>query len=546
MRRIAATLVLLAAVGTFAVLTWGAGSGAENKPAYWIELDNAFGLTPGSDFKIAGVGRVGKVTEEKVDLRTHKALIHVQLNQGGFSPIKTDVTCETRPQSLIGEYFIDCNPGRNQTVLKPGATIPVNRTFSTIPADLVNNVLRLPQRERLRILLNELGIGFAGRGSDTNDVVRRAVPALRETDRLLALLADENRTITDLTVNADKVVSALSNNRSQVGRWIRMARRTSVTSAQRQVQIAQTWHRFPAFLEALRPTLLDLGQVADEEVPTLRDLDAATYNLKRFFNDVRPFSEASKPSLSSLGETSNVGRRAIPPLKKTVAQLAEFTSNTPELGKNLRIVLTDLNDRDRAVERDIRAPSDEGFTGFEALLRYVWAQSQSINIFDRNGYLLKVALIQLENLNYSRCGPYRDSKSVRNSSDLREHCGAYLGPHQPAINEKDPSPTGEGQGSNQDADPETDPGHMPHEDNASGPDQAQAQGQTQALRPTAPGAQAALPSQSARAMANQQPVDMQRSLNQLVGGGASTSPQATATPAERRGKIELLNYLFAP
>ena len=543
MRRILAALLVVAGVGAFALLAGGAGSGAENKPAYWIQLDNAFGLVPGADFKIAGVGRVGKVTEMKVDLRTKKALIHVQLNQGGFSPIKTDVTCETRPQSLIGEYFIDCNPGRNRTVLKPGATIPVTRTFSTIPADVVNNVMRLPTRQRFRILLNELGIGLAARGSDVNDVIRRAVPALRETDRLLKLLADENRTITNLTVNADTVVSALANRRSEVSRWVREARDTSATSAQRRVALRQTWHRLPAFLEQLRPTMRDLGQLADEQVFTLRELDAASSNLKRFFNDVRPFSEASKPSLRSLGETSTVGRRAIPPLQKTVAQLGEFTSNAPELGKNLRIVLTDINDRDRAVEHDTRAPGG-GFTGFEALLRYVWAQSQSINIFDQNGFILKVALIQLEDLNNSRCGPYRDAKSVRENSDLRKHCGAYLGPNQPAINEPDPSPTGEGAGNNRDPDPETDPGHMPHENSSGSPDQ------TQALRSTGQGAQAtaAMTSgqQSARALANQQPVDMQRSLNQLVGGAAQASPAATASPADNRGKIELLNYLFAP
>jgi virulence factor Mce-like protein len=543
MRRILATLIVLAGVGAFALLAGGAGGGAQEKPAYWIELDNAFGLTNGSDFKIAGV-RVGAVKEMKVDLRTHKALVHVSLTQTGFSPIKTDVSCETRPQSLIGEYFIDCNPGRNETVLKPGSTIPVTSTFSTIPADLVNNVLRLPQRERLRILLNELGVGLAARGSDVNQVIRRAVPALRETDRLLALLADESRTITDLTVNADTVVSALADNRKQVSRWVREARDTSAASADRRVALGQTWARLPAFLRELRPTMRDLGQVADEQIPTLRDLDAATTNLKRFFNDVQPFSEASKPSLRSLGETSVVGRRAVPPLQKTVAQLAEFTSNTPELGKNLRIVLTDLNDRDRAVEADPRSPGGQGFTGFEALLRYVWAQSQSINIFDRNGYILKVALIQLENLHNSRCGPYRDAKSIRNDSELRKHCGAYLGPDQPGITSGDPSPTGEGHGGNQDADPETDPGHMPHEDNASNQalNAAALQGaqgaQTSALRPAAQG--------SAQGASQQRPVDVGRSLGQLVGSGSQAAPRASATPASDRGKLEVLNYLFAP
>ncbi|MFL5821761.1 MAG: MlaD family protein [Solirubrobacteraceae bacterium] len=540
MRRILATVVLLAALGAFVLLAGGAGQGAEKQPTYWIELDNAFGLVPGSDFKIAGVGRVGKVTEEKVDQRTHKALIGVKLTQSGFSPIKTDVSCETRPQSLIGEYFIDCNPGRNRTVLKPGSVVPVTRTFSTIPADLVNNVLRLPQRQRLRIILNELGVGLAGRGGDLNAVIRRAVPALRETDRLLALLADESRTITDLTVNADTVVSALADNRKQVSRWVREARDTSRDSADRRVALARTWHLLPAFLEQLRPTMRSLGQTADEQIPTLRDLDAASGNLKRFLVDVRPFSEASKPSLRTLGETSNVGRQAIPPLQKTVSQLAEFSSNAPELGKNLRIVLEDLDDRNRAVERDPRTPGGAGLNGFEALLRYTWAQSQAINIFDRNSYILKVALIQLEDLNNSRCGPYRDAKSVKDSSDLREHCASWLGPDQPGITTHDPSPTGEGNGNNSDPNPETDPGHQSHEN-----DQAQAavvgQAAASALRPAGQGTQASAP-----ATTGQPPVDVAKSLQRLVGSGAQGAPQAAAAPDRDQGTAELLDYLFAP
>jgi virulence factor Mce-like protein len=540
MRRILATVLVLAGIGAFALVSAGARDDAQTKPSYWIEFDNAFGLTPGSEFKIAGVGRVGRVTEEKVDLRTHKAMIHVELTETGFSPLKTDVTCETRPQSLIGEYFIDCNPGRNETVLAPGSTIPVTRTFSTIPSDLVNNVLRLPQRQRLRIILNELGAGVAARGSDLNAVIRRAVPALRETDRLLKLLAEENRTITDLTVNADTVVSALADNRSQVSRWVREARDTSAASADRRVALAQTWHRLPAFLEELRPTLRSLGQVADEQVPTLRDLDAATANLERFLNDLPPFSAASKPSLRTLGQTSVVGRRAVPPLQKTVAQLAEFTSNTPELGKNLRIVLEDLNDRDRAVERDPRSPGGEGFTGFEALLRFTYTTSQAINLFDKNSYILKVALLELEDRDVFRCAPYRDAKTAKHGGGLRQHCGSYLGPDQPGVTTPDPSPTGRGNGDNQDQDPETDPGHQSHEDNAAMAQAALAAGgAAQQLRARQPTAQA---SGARTGQSQQQPINVSKSLDRLV----KSAPQASAATDRDRTSTQLLDYLLAP
>ena len=54
MRRILVGAAVLLAVGAFLVLTLGA-SGGTSSPTYNIELDNAFGLTAGADFKVAGV-----------------------------------------------------------------------------------------------------------------------------------------------------------------------------------------------------------------------------------------------------------------------------------------------------------------------------------------------------------------------------------------------------------------------------------------------------------------------------------------------------------
>jgi virulence factor Mce-like protein len=435
MRRVLATAIIVAALGGFALLTGAAkDEGPEGKPIYWVQLDNAFGLIQGADFKVAGV-RAGKITELRLTRvgDGYKALVGVQLTSPNVQRLRTDVTCESKPQSLIGEYFVDCNPGRSPTALKPGSTVPVDRTYSTIPTDLVNNTLRLPQRERLRIILNELGTGVAARGQDLNDVIRRAVPALRATDQLLKMLADENQTITELTVNADHVVTTLAANRAQLSRFIREARDTSAATADRRVAFRRQFQLLPTFLRQLRPTMVDLGRVADAQIPTLRDLDAASPNLKRFLNDLVPFAQASRPSIKSLGETANVGRFTIPPAQETVEQLGKFTEKTPELGQNLEIILEDLYDRDRSVERDPRSPNGEGWNGFEAILMYTYYQSQAINIFDRNGYILKVAL-------YSQgdCNEYHN-QSVKHEPDVYKQCASQLGPNQPGVFDPDPS-----------------------------------------------------------------------------------------------------------
>jgi ABC-type transporter Mla subunit MlaD len=211
------TVLLLAIVGAGALYLLTRDT-PEN-PKFTVELDNAFGLVEGADLKIAGV-RAGTIKKLRLDRETHRALVDFEITKAGFGSLRKDVFCESRPQSLIGEYFIDCRPGQDREKLESGATIPVEQTASTIPLDLVNNVLRRPYRERLAIILDELGVGVAGRAEDINDVVRRASPALRETDKVLAKLASQNETLQQLVSDADRVIGDLAGNKRDVGRWV--------------------------------------------------------------------------------------------------------------------------------------------------------------------------------------------------------------------------------------------------------------------------------------------------------------------------------------
>src|SRR3954471_22171483 len=109
-----------------------AGSQDPDTPHYTVELDNAFGIVNGADVKVAGV-RAGHVTGMRVDPRSKHALVDFDVDKAGFGSLRPDAFCETRPQSLIGEYFVDCRPGTAAKRLDPGATIPVEQTASTIP-----------------------------------------------------------------------------------------------------------------------------------------------------------------------------------------------------------------------------------------------------------------------------------------------------------------------------------------------------------------------------------------------------------------------------
>jgi ABC-type transporter Mla subunit MlaD len=439
MRRLLVIALVLAA-GAAAVVASASGSSNDpERPDYTVELDNAFGIVNGADVKVAGV-RAGRVTGMRVDRHSKRALVDIAIDKTGFGSLRTDAFCETKPQSLIGEYYVDCRPGTNPTRLQPGATIPVEHTASTIPIDLINNIMRRPYRERLRIILDELGAGVGGRASDIQETVKRAVPALRETDQVLAILADQNKTLANLTHDADTVIGDLAANRKNVGRFVTETHQTARASAERRAQIAASLHRLPTFLRELEPTMAKLGQATDAQTPALADLNQSADQLATLFEQLPDFADASRTGIKSLAELSRDGRPDMRAARPTIDLLNKASTHMPELSNNLSFVLKDLNDRNRAVEKDPRSPGGKGYTGFEALLQYVFDQAMAINAFDSNGYMLKV------NLFVSECSDYQNVQSLKKK--LQEdpgfygRCAAILGPHQPGITQPDPSYTG--------------------------------------------------------------------------------------------------------
>lgn len=430
MKRVLAIAFVLVVSGVAALVAAGAGSDAKGQE-YKIEFDNAFGLTPKVDVKVGGV-RAGSVSDLDVDRKTAHAIVTVTVSQPGFSRFKSDARCAIKPQSLIGEYFVDCQPGQSDKPL-PRNTVPVEQTETTIPPDIVQNILRRPYRERFALIFNEFGAALAGRAPDLNATIRRAIPALNETDRALKVLADNRATLQSLTRNSAVVLSQLADRKKDVSRFVSEARNAASASADRRTDLATTIRRFPGFLAELRPTLRDLGTAAREQTPALADLGAASTDLTAFFNRLGPFSKASLPALESLGEASKLGIPAARSARPTIAQLRGLTKSSPELANNLAIVLEHINDRKFAVEKNPLSPGGAGFTGLEAFLQYPFVQSQAINIFDQRGYILKLLLLAND------CSAYTNADSARKDPERTKKCNGYLGPNQPGVNQPDPS-----------------------------------------------------------------------------------------------------------
>jgi virulence factor Mce-like protein len=448
MRRV---LVALAVIGVCAAafLFAGASDKGSDGKTYRIMFDNAFGLTEGGDFRVGGVtaGQTTKFDVDKKPGESPKAVVTAEVSKPGFGDFREDANCEIRPQSLIGEYYVDCQPGQSPNRLPDNGIVPVDQTASTIPTDIVNNIMRRPYRERFRLIITELGTGLAGRPDDLQEVLRRAHPGLRETSKVLRILGDQNRVIKNFISDSDTVVRELEKNKRDVVRWVREAGDAAEITATRRNELRAQFQRFPEFLDELRPTMTRLGELADEQTPLLADLERAAPDLDTFFTRLGPFAEASRPAVRSLGEMGVVGRRAFREGKQEVAELRDLATEAPAMAKPLRQFLQTIDDRKRAIENDVRAketappapdptaiPNQGGFTGMEALWNYFFWQTLSINMLDDDAHILRAGLTVVPGcVNFENEPPRTQADRER-----FERCNSYLGPSQPGVYTADP------------------------------------------------------------------------------------------------------------
>mgnify|MGYP003403102530 CR=1 FL=1 len=244
MRRIAAIGAAVLVVGLLIALPGATGAGSGGTYEVRAIFDNGAFVVPDEEVRVAGatVGTVKSVDisgdDEIVSLEggghpdPGKAVVVLNIEDSGFKDFRQDASCTIRPQSLIGERYVDCTPTQPRAPGEqappeleqipdgePGEgqrLLPLENNGTTVDLDLVQNIQRVPYRDRFRLILNDLGAGLAARGDDLGEVIDRANPALRQTDRVLNILALQNRQLASLASNGDRALEPLARNRTSV------------------------------------------------------------------------------------------------------------------------------------------------------------------------------------------------------------------------------------------------------------------------------------------------------------------------------------------
>ncbi|MGH2853569.1 MAG: MlaD family protein [Solirubrobacteraceae bacterium] len=386
---IAGALGVAVLVGAILLATAAGGSSG----GYTVRaiFDDAVNLVPSEDVKIDGVkvGTVGSVAPTPQG----KAAVTLDIANPGFQDFRADASCTIKPQALIGEKYVDCLPTQARpegTPLPPplgqipagreGAgerLLEVTHTSSPIGVDLLNDINHLPENQRLAIILNELGTGLAGRGSDLNAVLHRSNPALRELEKVIGILASENKVLGDLAVEGDRALIPIARDRHQFAEFFAQQNTVQTATARHRGELAENLREFPAFLREFRPYLKRLEQFAAESIPTFADLGVAAPGINRTFANIPAISRSATQFFVTLGQASKGIGQGLTGAQPLLRQLESLGSAAKPFASNFSALLS----------------SFRSTGGLERLMDFIFLGTNSANGYNALGHFVRAGQI---------------------------------------------------------------------------------------------------------------------------------------------------------
>jgi len=397
-KRVLLALGLVAAVVVVVLLVSGGGSSDDGYRVRAV-FDNGGFMVKGEEVRVAGatVGQIESVDVSMPDdkvayengkpvAKPGKAIIVMKIEDAGFHDFRRDASCQIRPQSLIGEKFVDCRttlprapgskpappleqipdgePGEGQYLL------PLGNNGTSVDPDLINDIQSLPYAQRFRLIFNELGGALAGRGEDLEVLVKRANPVLRDVDTLFGVLSAQRKQLAQLASDSDQILTPLARERRAVAGFFTNSGAAAEASAEKGPELEEALQKFPTFLAEFRQTMKSLQTFSDAGTPLLEDFGTAAPSLTDATETLTPFSQALTVSLKSLGNageaSGSIFAEADPVVKKARDLAKSGVKPTGDLAK----LLVNLKQTG----------------GWDGLTELIYNTTASLNGFDKYGH----------------------------------------------------------------------------------------------------------------------------------------------------------------
>lgn len=290
-----ALLAVLASTGA-ALNVAAEGTGGQTVTAEFKDLGP---ITPQATVKISGV-IVGTTGQPTIDPDRHLAMLPMTLDQNAL-PLHTDATATVRQISLIGEKYIDLNPGSpSAPVMQPGQNLPVSQTSLANDYQNIVQTLSDPAAAGLSSVTRTFGEGINGRGENVQKILQELGPAFGDGNQLVQSLNRQNGILGQIVDQIQPITNGLAADGGRtLDRTVGSATNLLGTTAANEAQLRDTIAQLPSTLSAAQKTLDDLTGTAHAGEDTLSTLRPTADNLANISRELQKFTDSANPALKS-------------------------------------------------------------------------------------------------------------------------------------------------------------------------------------------------------------------------------------------------------
>jgi ABC-type transporter Mla subunit MlaD len=290
---------------------------AGNKPwisynSYRVAVTDAKNVIPGEvELKIAGVN-VGSIAGSRL-VQGHPVLT---LNlESQYAPLYRDATVRVRPVTPLEDMYVDIisRGHKSAGVLASNQILPVTQTVSPVEVGSVLDTLDANTRQRMAVLLNQLGRGLSDGGANLRAGFEAISPFLLVASQMSSALARQRVELARLVHNFGGITQEVALRDTELTSFVRSTSSTLGALARTSGPFTATINELPGTLAsvssaftrvrtaetALDPALRSLGPVAAA-------LPSGLGALSRFSQDATPAVNALRPAVRELRPLAQV------------------------------------------------------------------------------------------------------------------------------------------------------------------------------------------------------------------------------------------------
>jgi phospholipid/cholesterol/gamma-HCH transport system substrate-binding protein len=291
-------MVALAVAGVVAGTTVAVSDSDSGDVGLTAMFPDASPIIAGNLVRANGI-QVGEV--ESVSLDHGQGAVRMKLDPG-ILPLHNDASVKIRPVTLLGERFVELNPGTpSAPLMSSNEVIPAERTSRSVDLDEVLNSVDDPASASLAALATTLGEGVGGQGDKADAALTALAPAMQNTQQLGDILNQQNEVLNRLLDKASPVAEAAAGkDGDQLGQAVDAAKQMLHAVATQREALQDAVKQLPDTLTKAQQTLSQVAGAAESGTPALRAARPVTDNLPQITNELNAFADSANPALASL------------------------------------------------------------------------------------------------------------------------------------------------------------------------------------------------------------------------------------------------------